>query len=253
MPMSAELETLEHLTLAVDFADRRRLERWADFAHAVGGVALKFGTTAATAPGMSWEICSEIAGERGLNWDADLKLHDNGDTELNTVKNFAAYNNKPRGVTMFIESGPEALVAVKQILDKKRIELYGVTVPSGLDSVDCERIYGNRRNPQVMKLAKQAVKAGLLWVVTSPKEVPTLKVHNTTKHLKNYVPGSRSKGVPAYDQKNIVTPGEAITYGADILVIGRQITRSRRPKSDFSRLFDEVGSALESNKLKETG
>jgi orotidine-5'-phosphate decarboxylase len=41
-----------------------------------------------------------------------------------------------------------------------------------------------------------------------------------------------------------MTPGEAITAGADYLVIGRPITSATDPKSIADAVVDEISSAL---------
>jgi orotidine-5'-phosphate decarboxylase len=43
------------------------------------------------------------------------------------------------------------------------------------------------------------------------------------------VPGIRPAGSDAGDQKRIMTPAEAISLGADYLVIGRPITQADNP------------------------
>ncbi|MGZ6004655.1 MAG: orotidine 5'-phosphate decarboxylase / HUMPS family protein [Candidatus Saccharimonadales bacterium] len=243
--MSTEQKALEHLTLAVDFPDRLRVEHWADFAHDVGGISLKFGTTAATGPGMSFEICSEIAAERNLIWYGDYKLNDNVDTLTQTARNISQLDYKPLAVTMFIDSGPAALQAVNRTLATKNIDLIGVTLPTDIDDQLAKLLHRQSRLPKVLELAKFAAQNEVNWITASGKELSSISTNSTTQHLKTFVPGTRSRGAQRHDQKNVITPRKAILYGANVLVIGRQITRSKNPKTAIRRVIEEIGGALE--------
>jgi len=55
------------------------------------------------------------------------------------------------------------------------------------------------------------------------------------------VPGIRPAGAPADDQVRVGTPQEALDEGADLLVIGRPITRAADPVQAASDLVASVG------------
>ena len=76
---------------------------------------------------------------------------------------------------------------------------------------------------QVIRLADLAQSAGLDGVVCSPCEIAPIR-KACGSDLKLVVPGIRPEGAAAGDQKRILTPKEALTRGADYLVIGRPIT-----------------------------
>jgi orotidine-5'-phosphate decarboxylase len=56
-------------------------------------------------------------------------------------------------------------------------------------------------------------------------------------------PGVRSAGAAIGDQKRAATPAEAITNGADYLVIGRQVTRADDPRAACEKILDEISTA----------
>jgi orotidine-5'-phosphate decarboxylase len=57
------------------------------------------------------------------------------------------------------------------------------------------------------------------------------------------VPGIRPRGSQADDQARAVTPGQAIEAGADLLVVGRPITRADDPAAAAADLAAEVAAS----------
>ncbi|NIS74616.1 MAG: orotidine-5'-phosphate decarboxylase, partial [Deltaproteobacteria bacterium] len=55
------------------------------------------------------------------------------------------------------------------------------------------------------------------------------------------VPGIRPAG-DAHDQKRVVTPQEAISKGADYLVIGRAITEADDPDAVVEGIMESISS-----------
>lgn len=54
------------------------------------------------------------------------------------------------------------------------------------------------------------------------------------------VPGIRPEGVPVDDQARVATPSEALSLGADLLVIGRAVTRAEDPAAAAASLTEAV-------------
>ena len=59
-------------------------------------------------------------------------------------------------------------------------------------------------------------------------------------------PGIRIDG-GSDDQKRVASPREAVTLGADYLVIGRSITRAFSPAAVLTDLYKQLDSIVESN------
>jgi orotidine-5'-phosphate decarboxylase len=57
-------------------------------------------------------------------------------------------------------------------------------------------------------------------------------------------PGIRPAWAPPNDHKRLTTPGDAISLGADYLVVGRPITTFSNPKEAAQRIIDEIDAAL---------
>ena len=92
-----------------------------------------------------------------------------------------------------------------------------------------------------MRLARLAVTTGLGGLVCSPFEIAPLR-RALGSAPRVVVPGIR----PAYagdDQKRVMGPAEALALGADILVIGRPITRAPVPAEAAAGIARELRPA----------
>ena len=84
--------------------------------------------------------------------------------------------------------------------------------------------------PAMLRAAVDAAgeASGLDGVVCSPAEIAALRA-DRGDDFTLVVPGIRPAGTAAGDQKRVLTPAEAVAAGADVLVIGRPITRAADP------------------------
>jgi orotidine-5'-phosphate decarboxylase len=91
--------------------------------------------------------------------------------------------------------------------------------------------------------AQQAQVLGVDGLVCSPEEVGALR--KIVGHQMSLVtPGIRPAGAPSGDQKRIMTPGRAITAGADYLVVGRPILEAADPRAAADAIQAEIAQAL---------
>ena len=118
--------------------------------------------------------------------------------------------------------------------------LIAVTVLTSLDAGDLEEIGcpGAPRD-RVLRLASLAQDAGLDGVVCSPKEAAFVRA-SLGRDFLLVTPGVRPAGSETTDQKRVMTPRDAITAGADYLVIGRPITASSDPLEALARIEREM-------------
>jgi orotidine-5'-phosphate decarboxylase len=96
----------------------------------------------------------------------------------------------------------------------------------------------------VPRLALLAKKAGMDGVVASPKEVGLIR-EACGKDFMIVTPGVRPAFAAMDDQKRVTTPAEAISAGADYLVIGRPISAAADPLTAADRILAEIDSALQ--------
>ena len=107
--------------------------------------------------------------------------------------------------------------------------LIAVTVLTSLDDADLAAVgqLGTAAE-QVVRLAKLTEDCGLDGVVCSPRESKAIRLA-CNDDFKLIVPGIRPAGSTAGDQKRTMTPADAISAGADYLIIGRPITAADDP------------------------
>jgi orotidine-5'-phosphate decarboxylase len=97
----------------------------------------------------------------------------------------------------------------------------------------------------VPRLARLARDAGMGGVVASPQEIALIRAA-CGPEFAIVTPGVRPADASLDDQKRIMTPGAAITAGADFLVIGRPIARASDPVAAAAAIVAEMAAALES-------
>lgn len=106
-------------------------------------------------------------------------------------------------------------------------KLLAVTVLTTLGDKWSQRVYGDNVKHAVLKLAKDALAAGMDWIVCSPQEATMLRGVFGDEFL-IVTPGIRmaDNNVTDDDQHRIDTPDWAIRNGSTHLVIGRPITQA---------------------------
>ena len=156
----------------------------------------------------------------------DLKLHDIPNTVKKGLQ--ALIKMKPLFTTIHISGGDEMMIS--SITSKKNTKILGVSILTSLDSNQTKKYY-NQKNVSalVKKFAKEAKKNKLDGVVCSPQEIKYIR-KEVGKNFIIVTPGIRiSNKLNSDDQKRVETPDNAIKLGANYLVIGRPITKSRDP------------------------
>jgi len=184
-----------------------------------------------------------VAGPRPLF--LDLKLHDIPNTVAGGVRSACAVS--PRFLTIHTAGGEAMMRAASEAAKaagSSRPMLLGITVLTSMDDADLSAV--GQTGPvldQVRRLGALAKKSGLDGVVCSPRELEALRKECGRDFLL-VTPGIRPAWTGSDDQKRAMTPKEAITLGADYLVIGRPITQSDDPAAALARIADEIAPVL---------
>lgn len=90
--------------------------------------------------------------------------------------------------------------------------------------------------PKRVRVAAEGGCQGIVCAVGDLADIRTL-----TPRMVKVVPGIRPAGAPADDQARVGTPAEALAEGADLLVIGRPITRADDPVAAAEALVAAAG------------
>tara|TARA_Y200000002_G_C22616471_1_gene636242 strand:+ start:185 stop:871 length:687 start_codon:yes stop_codon:yes gene_type:complete len=156
----------------------------------------------------------------------DLKLHDIPNTVEKGLG--ALVKMKPLFTTIHISGGDDMMIASRA--NKKSTKILGVSILTSLDSNQTKKYYNQRNiSTLVKKFAQAAKKNKLDGVVCSPREIKYIR-KEVGKNFIIVTPGIRiTNNLKSDDQKRVETPIKAISLGANYLVIGRPITKSKNP------------------------
>ncbi|HEY9136663.1 MAG TPA: orotidine-5'-phosphate decarboxylase [Terriglobus sp.] len=181
---------------------------------------------------------------RGHEVFLDLKLHDIPNTVAGAVRSAAA--SGAGLLTLHASGGPAMLTAARHAADELEYapRLLAVTV---LTSMNAQQLMatGIDASPasQVLLLGEMATAAGIDGLVCSPQEVGILRL-SKAKDALLVVPGIRPADMTlSDDQSRIATPGDAISRGASMLVVGRPITKAADPAAAAAAILKEIESA----------
>jgi len=207
-----------------------------------GAVGLcKVGNQLFTAEGP--RVVSKLA-SLGLGVFLDLKFHDIPNTVAHGVAS-AARMPGVRLLTLHTTGGLAMMRAAREAAgdSKKRPRLLGVTILTSMDEATLAEV-GLAGPPatRAVELARLAQKAGLDGVVASAHEVRAIREACGPGFL-IVVPGIRPAQSSADDQARVATPAQAISAGADYLVVGRPITAAKDPRKAALEISKEIASA----------
>lgn len=143
-------------------------------------------------------------------------------------------------------------VAIKAAMDGKagtQLKILMVTVLTSLGDEDVRKIYKMDSVEKLMKARlDRALDLGVDGVIASGQEADKIREIANKKKRSNFLivtPGIRPKGVGNDDQKRAVTPYEAVSKGADYLVVGRPIVRAPDPKAAALAIIEEMQTAFD--------
>lgn len=215
-----------------------------DVASAKNMVQAVRGSVGAIKLGLEFFTANGAAGVNNVAGDAplflDLKFHDIPNTVAGAVRATAGINAFM--MTIHTQGGKVMMQAAAKAAKELSYQpmIIGVTILTSMTQVDLEDIgLKNSVAEQVKKLAGLAQESGLSGVVCSPHEIEIIRA-TCGRDFKLIVPGIRPEGSATGDQKRIMTPKEALSKGADYLVIGRPITEAENPASMAMGIRDSL-------------
>ena len=182
----------------------------------------------------------ELLVDRGFAVFLDLKFHDIPQTVAKACA--AAAKLGVWMMNVHASGGAAMLRAARQAVDAGAHKplLIGVTVLTSLSDHDLDAIgLIGPTQAAVLRLAQLAQDCGLDGVVCSGQEAALLKSElGCTFQL--VTPGIRLAGTDSGDQARILTPEQALQFGADYLVIGRPITQAVNPLAVLTAINDSI-------------
>jgi len=118
-----------------------------------------------------------------------------------------------------------------------------VTVLTHLDRPAMEELgWSGDLSARAVAWAKLARAAGIRGAVCSPLELPAMR-RELSRPFRLVTPGIRASGATGDDQRRTATAGEAVRDGADLLVVGRPLTRAADREAALRGLAAEIAAA----------
>ena len=164
----------------------------------------------------------------------DLKLYDIPNTVENNVGWLSSLNIDL--ATLHLSMGRSTL---EKITDKG-VGILGVSLLTSAIPDECKRIYRGSTTETLLQLFREASESGITGVVCSPKDLHLLDQIDPDRTLLRVCPGIRGSKDDAGDQKRTMTPAEAVSEGADLLVVGRPIVERTDYLDATNRILKEI-------------
>ena len=224
---------MDRLAIALDTDDSVEALRWAREYRDVFGYA-KVGLELFTSegPGIIYALR-----ELGYKVFLDLKMHDIPNTVKRAARVVGGYGvdlltvHTAGGVPMLraaVEGLSEGAAAAGVPAEPR---VLGVTFLTSDPAVD---------EASFVARLDAAAEAGCGGYVCSAAEVEMAKERHP--ELFALVPGIRFKGAASDDQARVATPAEALAKGADLIVIGRSVTKAADPGAAIAMLKAEAAA-----------
>jgi len=170
----------------------------------------------------------------------DLKLHDIPNTVSAAVS--SVVDLAPKFLTIHASGGAAMIRAASDAAPN--VSITAVTILTSLSDSDLVEIgYAKNTKSSAASLAKLSSENGARSIVCSPFEASEIRAVVGDK-LEIITPGVRPTGADLGDQKRVMTPKEAVTAGANYLVIGRPITD--QAKISLTSMSETAASILDS-------
>ncbi|MSR22930.1 MAG: orotidine-5'-phosphate decarboxylase [Gemmatimonadetes bacterium] len=173
---------------------------------------------------------------RGREVFLDLKIHDIPNTVAGAASAAAALG--AAYLTVHALGGARMVGAARAAVEGAPTRILAVTVLTSLAADDLGKIPGTGPKApaeEVLRLAALAMESGAHGVVASGGEVRAIRAQAGADAL-IVAPGIRLPGDAQDDQRRVFGPAEAVLAGADLLVVGRPITRAVDPSAAFDRI-----------------
>tara|TARA_B100001939_G_scaffold262368_1_gene229415 strand:- start:384 stop:1046 length:663 start_codon:yes stop_codon:yes gene_type:complete len=172
--------------------------------------------------------------DKGFEIFLDLKLHDIPNTVKKTIQGLTSLPIAM--LTVHSSGGKDMMMSAIEGVIGTDIKVFAVTALTSLSDDDTYQIYKRNCVEQVNAMIDLAMLAGVDGVVCSPHELEIVKRKTS---LLTITPGIRLND-SIDDQKRVMTPQDAISLGADYIVIGRPITASNSIADSLAQIYESI-------------
>lgn len=178
--------------------------------------------------------------EQGKRIFLDLKFFDIPNTVENAVKSAARFGVDM--ITVHALGGCEMVAGAVYIAKENKITMLAVTILTSVDEATLEHEMGipPTVKDNVIRLSKIATDWGAGGIVCSPLEASAVRSKIGNDKL-IVTPGVRMPFENEGDQRRVATPKDAFDAGANMIVMGRSITKTNDPE----RAIAEIRKSIE--------
>lgn len=196
----------------------------------------KIGLGMLTGGGMA--LANELKNDHGKRIFLDMKLFDISATVEAAVKGLAQFNLD----FLTVHGDPHVVRAAKEGAAGSDTKILAVTILTSMDRGDLDDclIRDGAIPDLVAERAGRALEAGADGVISSPQEAAMIRALPQAEGRLIVTPGVRPTGAASGDQKRIATPRQAITDGADHIVVGRPIWQHQDPRAAAQMVLSEL-------------
>jgi orotidine-5'-phosphate decarboxylase len=171
---------------------------------------------------------------KGFEIFLDLKLHDIPNTVKKSIEGLISLPISM--MTIHTSGGLEMMkIAINAVKDTN-IKIFGVTALTSLSDEDTDVIFKRTASDQVAAMLDLAQEAKIDGVVCSPHELDLVVAR---KSLLSITPGIRLSESED-DQSRVMTPNDAISNGANHIVIGRPITNAPNISEALLEIYNSI-------------
>jgi orotidine-5'-phosphate decarboxylase len=164
----------------------------------------------------------------------DLKLHDIPNTVKKSIEGLISLPISM--MTIHTSGGLEMMKIAMNAVKDTNIKIFGVTALTSLSDEDTDVIFKRTASDQVAAMLDLAQEAKIDGVVCSPHELDLVVAR---KSLLSITPGIRLSESED-DQSRVMTPNDAISKGANHIVIGRPITNAPNISEALLEIYNSI-------------
>ncbi|NKW72013.1 orotidine-5'-phosphate decarboxylase [Rhodobacteraceae bacterium R_SAG10] len=186
-------------------------------------------------------LANELKADHGKRILLDMKLFDIGVTVEAAVRGLARCDLD----FLTVHGDPHVVRAACEGAAGTGMKILAVTILTSLDRADLDDglIKGGAMPDLVVERAARAFEAGADGVIASPQEAARIRALAEARGKLIVTPGVRPAGSDPADQKRVATPAQAVTDGADHVVIGRPVWQSPDPRAAAQAIQAEIAAA----------
>lgn len=251
--LTASLKPRERIIYAYDqhTLNEREAEGLLDIAPHIG--MIKFGHQAIYASTKTSTVAQEgitlLSGWPSYGYFLDAKLKDITYTLTQTLRIILSWPTPPRVITIDAAQKKETLVEALRATRGSGTLIAGVSLLTDHNDDDAREIYNEPASSVVLAAAERLLtasrEAGVpAGMICGGPDLEALETYGYDEIIK-LVPGiQRRSDLAPTDQKRTMSPVEAISAGADYLIVGRTVRNSMNKVAAVHEITRDIAEAL---------